>query len=110
MGHRPILDLRRSNTYLKGLPFRMLRTKDVLSSVLKKEWVTLGDLKDACFHVPIIPEHRRVLRFSFQGRSYQFRVLVLGLSLAPRVVTRCIQAALTPLLSRGVRILPYLND
>ena len=51
-------------------------------------------------------------RFSFQERSYQFRALAFGLSLAPRVFTRCIQAALTPLLSKdqGVKILPYLDD
>lgn len=64
------------------------------------------DLKDAYFHVPIAVHHRKFLRFSFLNQAYQFKVLPFGLSLAPRVFTRCVGAALSPLWLRGVRILP----
>ena len=109
-GFRPILDLRGLNRYLKVMPFHMLTTKDILQSVAPGEWFTSVDLKDAYFHVPIAHQHRRFLRFSYRGKQWQFRVLPFGLSLSPRVFTRCVAAALAPLQAQGIRILPYLDD
>lgn len=74
------------------------------------EWVTTINLKDAYFHIPIAEHHWRFLQFAFQGKHFQFRVLPFGLSLSPRVFTRVVAAALSPLQARGIKILPYLND
>lgn len=109
-GLRPVLDLRGLNRFLKVMPFHMLSTAEVLRAVDRGEWFTSIDLKDAYFHVPIIPRHRQFLRFAFQGRHFQFKVLPFGLSLSPRVFTRCVAAALAPLQSRGMKVLPYLDD
>ena len=109
-GLRPILDLRGLNLYMKSIPFHMLSIRDVLQAISPGDWFTLVDLKDAYFHVPIAPQHWRFLRFAFQGRHFQFRVLPFGLSLSPRVFTRCMAAALCPLQARGLKILPYLDD
>ncbi|XP_061590634.1 uncharacterized protein LOC133456195 [Cololabis saira] len=57
----------------------------------------------------IVP-HQRFLRFAYQDRHYQFRVLPFGLSLSPRVFTRCVAAALAPLQAQGMKVLPYLDD
>ncbi|XP_047454133.1 uncharacterized protein LOC125016013 [Mugil cephalus] len=107
---RPILDLRGLNRFLKVLRFHMLSNAEVLRTVAREEWFTSIDLKDAYFHVPIAPNHRQFLRFPFHGRHYQFRVLPFGLSLSPRVFTRCMMAALSPLQSQGMKVLPYLDD
>ena len=109
-GQRPVLDLRPLNQYLKVLPFKMVHTAVVIRSIQRGEWFTSLDLKDAYFHVPICPEHRPYLRFAFQGRAFQFQVLPFGLSLAPRVFSRVVSAALAPLQARGLKILPYLDD
>ncbi|XP_074505795.1 uncharacterized protein LOC141775954 [Sebastes fasciatus] len=109
-GFRPILDLRGLNTFLKVLPFHMLSTADVLQNVTRHSWFTSIDLKDAYFHVPIALPHRQYLRFAFEGKAFQFKVLPFGLSLAPRVFTRCMRAALAPMQARGMLILPYLDD
>ena len=109
-GFRPVLDLRGLNRFLKIMPFHMLTTADVLQSVTHGEWFTSVDLQDAYFHVPIAPQHRQFLRFAYQGRRWQFRVLPFGLSLSPRVFTRCMAAALAPLQAQGIKILPYLDD
>ncbi|XP_030272800.1 uncharacterized protein LOC115581658 [Sparus aurata] len=109
-GLRPILDLRRLNAFIKVLPFKMLTTSQILEAVEKGDWFTSVDLRDAYFHVPICPDHRPFLRFAFQGRAYQFKVLPFGLSLSPRVFTRVIGAALRPLQLSGMKILPYLDD
>nr|XP_061814201.1 uncharacterized protein LOC133604909 [Nerophis lumbriciformis] len=109
-GFRPVLDLRGLNRYLKVLPFRMLTVADVLRVVARGEWFTSVDLKDAYFHVPVAPRHRRFLRFAYRGRHWQFRVLPFGLSLSPRVFSRVVRAGLAPLQSVGMKILPYLDD
>ena len=109
-GFRPILDLRGLNTFLKILPFHMLTSADTLRVVARGEWFTTIDLKDAYFHVPVAAHHRRFLRFAYRGRHYQFRVLPFGLSLSPRVFTRVVAAALAPLQTQGMKVLPYRDD
>ncbi len=42
--------------------------------------------------------------------AWQYRVLPFGLSLSPRVFTKVVEGALTPLREVGVRILNYLDD
>ncbi len=68
------------------------------------------NLKDAYFHIQVAPRHRRFLRFAFEGIAYQFTVLPFGLCMAPRMFTKCMGAALTPLKQNGMRVLNYLND
>ncbi len=109
-GVRPILDLRSLNKFLKRLPFCMLRVTDVLQAVRQQHWFTSIDLKDAYFYVPITPQHRQFLRFAFQDQVYLFRVLPFGLSLSPRVFTRCMAEALAPIQAKGLQVLPYLDD
>ncbi len=75
-----------------------------------QDWFAAIDLKDAYFHVSILLRHRPFLRFAFEGRAWQYRVLPFGLSLSPRVFTKVVEGALTPLREVGVRILNYLDD
>ncbi len=109
-GLRPILDLRVLNRALHKLPFRMLTQKRIFGCVRPLDWFAAIDLKDSYFHVSILPRHRPFLRFAFEGRAYQYKVLPFGLSLSPRVFTKVAEAALVPLRERGVRILNYLDD
>ncbi|KAL0166051.1 hypothetical protein M9458_037895, partial [Cirrhinus mrigala] len=109
-GLRPILDLRVLNWALLKLPFKMLTLKHILTCVRVQDWFVAIDLKDAYFHVSILPRHRPFLRFAFEGRAYQYKVLPFGLSLSPRVFTKVAEAALSPLRERGIRILNYLDD
>ncbi|KAL0181950.1 hypothetical protein M9458_021325, partial [Cirrhinus mrigala] len=50
------------------------------------------------------------LRFAFEGRAYQYKVLPFGLSLSPRVFTKLAEGALAPLWGQGICILNYLDD
>ncbi|KAL0198941.1 hypothetical protein M9458_007481, partial [Cirrhinus mrigala] len=68
-----------------------------------EDWFVTIDLKDAYFHVSILPQHRK-------GEAYQYRVLPVGLALSPRTFTKCVDAALAPLRLRGIRILDYIDD
>ncbi len=109
-GLSPILDLRVVNRALHRLPFKMLTPKRIFGCVRPQDWFAAIDLKDAYFHVLILPCHRPFLRFAFEGRAYQYKVLPFGLSLSPRVFTKVAEAALVPLREQGVRILNYLDD
>ncbi len=82
----------------------------MIKCIQPQDWFAAIDLKDAYFHVLILPRHRPFLRFAFEGRAWQYRVLPFGLSLTPRVFTKVVEGALTPLWEVGVRILNYLDD
>ncbi len=109
-GLRPILDLRVLNRALHKLPFKMLTQKCIFGCVRPLDWFAAIDLKDAYFHVSILPRHRPFLRFAFEGQAYQYKVLPFGLSLSPRVFTKVVEVARVPLREQGVRILNYLDD
>ena len=109
-GLRPILDLRVLNRSLHRLPFKMLTQKRIFKCIRPQDWFAAIDLKDAYFHVSILPRHRPFLRFAFEGRAYQYKVLPFGLALSPRVFTKVAEAAIASMCERGVRILNYLDD
>ncbi|KAL0177448.1 hypothetical protein M9458_026342, partial [Cirrhinus mrigala] len=107
---RSILDLRILNWALLKLPFKMLTLKHILTGVRDQDWFVAIDLKDAYFYVSILSRHRPFLRFAFEGRAYQYKVLLFGFSLSPRVLPKVAEAALAPLREVGIHILNYLDD
>ncbi|XDV15183.1 hypothetical protein PO909_015313 [Leuciscus waleckii] len=109
-GLRPILDLRPINRALHKRAFRMTTLKQILAQIRPGDWFASVDLKDAYFHIQIATRHRRFLRFAFEGTAYQYSVLPFGLALAPRTFSKCVDTALSPLRSSGMRILNYLDD
>lgn len=109
-GLRPILDLRPVNRALHKRAFRMTTLKQILAQIRPGDWFASVDLKDAYFHIQIVKRHRRFLRFAFENSVYQYTVLPFGLALAPRTFSKCVDAALSPLRSSGMRVLNYLDD
>ena len=67
--------------------FRMHTISSVLSTVKKGDYAFKIDLQDAYFHVLIHPHSRKYLRFAFENKVYQFRVLHFSLNTAPQVFT-----------------------
>ena len=109
-GVRPILNLKGLNKFLTVFKFRMLTTASLLRTIRQGEWWSSVDLKDAYFHIPIYPPHRKFLRFGFEGRVYEYTVLPFGLALSPRVFVKCTQAAIAPLRRLGIRLSTYIDD
>ncbi len=101
----PVLDLRHLNLYLYKGKFKMLTLKT---------YVTDSSRRLVC--------HCQPERFSYSGCSAAreipsvrfFRecliILPFGLALAPRMFTKCMDAALAPLRFQGIRVLNYLDD
>ncbi len=109
-GLRPIIDLRQLNHSVSQLKFKMLTLRQVVSQIRSEDWFVTIDLKDAYFHVSILPCHRKFLRFAFGGKAYQYRVLPFGLALSPRTFTKVVDAVLAPLRLQGIRILNYIDN
>ncbi|KAK7877982.1 hypothetical protein WMY93_031362 [Mugilogobius chulae] len=109
-GARPILDLRLLNEHIVTRSFCMLTTKQLLECVRPGDWMTSIDLTDAYFHVPVVPEHRKFLRFAIGEEQYEYCRLPFGYTLAQRTFSKCAEAALEPLRRQGIRILKYIDD
>ena len=87
-GWRPVIDLKQLNHHINAPHFCMHTISSVLSTVEKKGDYTFKiDLQDAYFHVLIHPHSRKYLRFAFENKVYQFRVLHFSLNTAPQVFT-----------------------
>lgn len=80
----------------------MLTPHQLVRGIRPNDWFVTLDLKSAYFHSPIHFRHRKFLRFAFHGQAYEFKALPFGLSLSPRVFTKCVEAAIAPLRHLGV--------
>ncbi len=92
------------------LKFKMLTLRQIVSQIRSEDWFVTIELKDAYFHISILPCHRKFLRFAFGGKAYQYRVLPFGLELSPRTFTKCVDAALVLPRLQGIRIMNYIDD
>ena len=109
-GFRPIIDLSILNKYVVTTKFRMETVRTVMSAIRQGDWMVSLDLQDAYLQVPIHPDSRRFLRFVWEDRHWQFRVLCFGLSTAPQVFTRLMAPVSAEFHRQGFRLLRYLDD
>ena len=109
-GFRPILNLKPFNTFVVRKGFTLDSIKTIVNSLRKGDFAVSIDLKDAYYHVPILPSHRKFLRFCYGGRHLQFRALPFGLSSSPRAFCKCLAPIIALFHSRGVRLMAYLDD
>ena len=107
---RPVIDLSILNTWIVSPHFKMVTPRTVISTVQPGQWAASIDLTDACFHIPILKRDRKFLRFTFDGKVYQFRVLPFGITTAPLVFTKVLQVVGSYLHRRGIDILIYFDD
>lgn len=85
----------------------MLTITHVLGQIKSEDWLVTIELKDAYFHISILPQHRKILRLALGGEDYQYRVLPFGLA---RMLTKCVDTALVPLHMQGICIVSYIDD
>ena len=84
--------------------------KCAISLLKKNAWMTVLDLKDAYYSVPITLEHRTYLKLYFQGQLYCFTCLPNGLSCAPRIFTKLLKPVFATLRSQGHLSVSYIDD
>ncbi|XP_073436841.1 uncharacterized protein [Dendrobates tinctorius] len=107
---RPVLDLKLLNRFIRVRHFRMESLRSVISAMEQGEYLASIDVQDAYLHISIFPPHQRFLRFAIDGRHFQFVALPFGLATAPRIFTKVMAVVMAILHSRGIVVLPYLDD
>lgn len=84
----PFLDLKRLNHYVVYHKFKMQSLRTILG-VRKGNLLTSINFTEAYLHIPILPSHRRFLRFCYAGGCYQYRALPFGFPSLPIVLPKC---------------------
>ena len=107
---RPILNLKVLNRTMVYHRFRMETIGKMVKAIQPGRWLASIDLKDAYFHIPVFPAHRRFLRFAFLGCHFQFRAMPFGLTSAPRIFTKVMAEVAQHLHAQGIHCYPYIDD
>jgi hypothetical protein len=90
--------------------FKMDNLMSVIPGLRTQDWMVSLDLKNAYFHVPILPQSTQFLRICILGICYQYRVLTLGLSTSPIIFAKMLATVMGFLRMGGIRLFPYLDD
>lgn len=107
---RFILNLKNLNKFIIAPHFKMEDRKTATRLMHERCFMACLDLKDAYFLVPVHQEHRKYLRFSFNGNLYEFTCLPFGLCTAPFVFTKLTKPVVHKLRSQGHISVIYLDD
>ena len=84
---RPVVNPRPLNRFVSKKHFKMENAHMFRSLLQSGDWMVTIDLKDAFLLVPIVEQHRKLLRFQWREALYEFQCLPFGLMSAPRVFT-----------------------
>ncbi len=108
---RMILNLSHLNKFTETQHFKMDTLLTTLALLTPDALMISVDFSDAYYSVSMFPPHRKYLKFTFQGKLYEFTCLPMGLSDAPRVFTKLMKVALSFLREKeGITISGYLDD
>lgn len=107
---RLILDLSRLNEFIDCPHFKMTNHVTAAGLINPPAWATSIDLKDAYYHVPIRKNLHKFLAFQLGDELFFFRALPFGLSPAPLIFTKLLNAPLQTLRKEGVHVLGYIDD
>ena len=83
----------------------------LLKDFLKHNYfMTKLDMRDAYYSIPVDKQSRHYLQSIFEGKLYQLKVLVFGLSTAPRIFTKVMKPVVAFIRAKGILIIIYLDD
>ncbi|KAM9994366.1 hypothetical protein ACTFIZ_007602 [Dictyostelium cf. discoideum] len=108
--HRPVLDLKRLNTYINNQSFKMEGIKNLPSMVKQGYYMVKLDIKKAYLHVLVDPQYRDLFRFVWQGKHYRWKTMPFVLSTAPCIFTMLLRPVLRMLRDINVSVIAYLDD
>ena len=90
--------------------FKQSTIEDVFNMITPGCYMTSIDLKDAYYSVSIAKQDRKYLKFSWDGKLYQFTCLGQGISSAPRIFTEIMRVPVSVLRQLGINICAYIDD
>ena len=90
---RPIVNLKYLNKHLRKVSFKMTTVADIRNSIQPDYYFVSIDLTDAYYSVPLHESAWQYVRFVWNGKVYEYHVLLFGLAPSPRVFTKMVTAA-----------------
>ncbi|XP_063979898.1 uncharacterized protein LOC135163921 [Diachasmimorpha longicaudata] len=108
--NRFIFNLKRLNRFVAQKHFKMEDIRSVKILLNQGDWMASLDLKDAYFLMPVHRDHRKYLRFQFNGKLFQFTCLPFGLCSSPYVYTKIFKPVMYKLRIQGIRTVIYIDD
>ena len=109
-GKRPVLNLKPLNKFVPNQTFKMKAIHLIKDFLKPNFFMSKLDLSDAYYSIPIDKHSRRYLQFIFEGKLYQFKVLVFGLNTVPRIFSICMKPVVAFIRLKGIMIIIYLDD
>ncbi len=111
LSKRAILNVKQLNQqYLPRQHFKMETLQTILPLIRQYDWFGSWDLRKGYFNIAVHPDFQRFFCFDWQGQRYQFKCLVMGLSLAPLFFTKLMSVLVHLARSWGIRVSVYLDD
>lgn len=107
---RFILNLKCLNKFITTSHFKLEDIRTATKLLSAKCVMIKIDLKEAYFSVSIHKNYRQYLRFQWQNKLYQFKVLPFGLCTAPYVFTKLMKPVIEHLRCQGITCTVYLDD
>jgi hypothetical protein len=98
------------NKHLTKRVFKFEGLSDIADMAEKGDFALPYDLTFGYYHVSQHPESRRFVGFKWKGIYYQYNSLPFGLSTAPWIFSKAIRELVMYWRSKGINILPYLDD
>ena len=108
--YRMILNLKGLNQHIEKHHFKMDTLWSAVKLMTPNCFMASTDLTDAYYVVPIGEEHRKYLRFYWQGCLYQCMCMPNGLSSAPRCFTKLLKPVYSTLRQYGHINVGYIDD
>lgn len=108
--YRLILNLKEFNQNVEYYHFKMENLQHAIRLMQKGCFMASMDLKDAYYSVPFAKEHRKYLRFRWNGKLFQFTCLPNGLSIGPRRFTKILKPVYAYLRKMGHVNVGYIDD
>jgi hypothetical protein len=107
---RLVLNCMYPNSFMKQLPFKYERLRDILTFLKKEGFVASWDLKSGYFHVLIHPEFRTYLGFKIGDAYLHFNAVCFGWMQACYVFTVVMQEIFLEVRAREIPVSSYIDD
>ncbi|KAM9975919.1 hypothetical protein ACTFIR_009760 [Dictyostelium discoideum] len=101
--NRPVLDLKRLNTYINDQSFKMEGIKNLPSMVKQGYYMVKLDIKKAYLYVLVDPQYRDLFRFVWKESHYRWKT-------APRIFPMLLRPVLRMLRDIKASVIAYLDD
>ena len=109
-GNRPVINLKNLNWFIPYKHFKMEGLHCLKYVLQKGDYMCKIDLKDAYFSVPLHKDSRKLVRFLWVGKLYEFLCLCFGLGPAPRIFEKFLKVPISVLRRLMIRVIIHLDN